>query len=160
MLEAGGAPYVRVLEQAEMLLQRVRLPGRFEQSGKFIFDVAHNPAGTAVLAETLEIVRPPRPVHALISVLADKDWRVMLAALAPHVDEFTLTTAPSAPAGRTWPLEIAARFTATLGKPVRSEPDFDRALAFASESRTTLIAGSFHTVGDAMARLQHDPLAG
>jgi dihydrofolate synthase/folylpolyglutamate synthase len=160
MLEAGGAPYVRVLDQAEALLQRVRLPGRFEQSGNYIFDVAHNPAGTAVLAETLEIVRPPRPVHALISVLADKDWRVMLAALAPHVDEFTLTTAPSAPAGRRWPLEIAARFATTLGKPVRCEPDFDRALAFASESRTTLIAGSFHTVGDAMARLQHDPLAG
>jgi dihydrofolate synthase/folylpolyglutamate synthase len=160
MLDAGGAPYARVLDQAELLLQRVRLPGRFEQSGNYIFDVAHNPAGTAVLAETLEIVRPPRPVHALISVLADKDWRVMLAALAPHVDEFTLTTAPSAPAGRTWPLEIAARFAATLGKPVRCEPDFDRALALASESRTTLIAGSFHTVGDAMARLQHDPLAG
>jgi dihydrofolate synthase/folylpolyglutamate synthase len=99
-------------------------------------------------------------VHALISVLADKDWRVMLAALAPHVDHFTLTTAPTAPVGRVWPLELAARYAATLGKPVRCEPDFDEALAFASGGTTTLIAGSFHTVGDAMARLQHDPLAG
>jgi dihydrofolate synthase/folylpolyglutamate synthase len=49
---------------------------------------------------------------------------------------------------------------ATLGKPVIAEPDFNRALARASDAATTLITGSFHTVGDAMARLQHDPLAG
>jgi dihydrofolate synthase/folylpolyglutamate synthase len=160
MLDAGGAPYARVLDQAPALLERVRLPGRFEQSGRYIFDVAHNPSGTAVLAETLAIVRPPRPVHALISVLADKDWRVMLAALAPHVDQFTLTIAPTAPVGRVWPVDIAARYAMTLGKPVTCEPDFDAALEIASGGRTTLVAGSFHTVGDAMARLQHDPLAG
>ena len=160
MLKAGGASYSGILEDAPALLEHVRLPGRFEQSGKYIFDVAHNPSGTAVLAATLDIVRPPRPIHALIGVLADKDWRVMLASLAPHVDEFTLTIAPTAPAGRVWPLDIAARYATTLGKPVRCEPDFERALAMASDAATTLIAGSFHTVGDAMARLQHDPLAG
>lgn len=160
MLEAGGHPYARMLAEAPTLLERVRLPGRFEQSGHYIFDVAHNPSGTAVLAETLTIVDPPRPVHALISVLADKDWRVMLATLAPHVDHFTLTIAPTAPAGRVWPLDLAARYAATLGKSVTFEPNFDAALAHASQASTTLVAGSFHTVGDAMARLQHDPLAG
>jgi dihydrofolate synthase/folylpolyglutamate synthase len=122
--------------------------------------VAHNAAGVAVLAETLQAVDAPRPLHALLGVLADKDWRAMLAALAPHVDEMTLTTPPTAPAGRVWPLELAAKFAATLGKPVTCEPDFDEALARASNGRTTLVTGSFHTVGDAMARLQHDPLAG
>ncbi len=160
MLESGGAPFSGVLDAAPELLESVRLPGRFEQRGRFLFDVSHNPSGSAVLAETLDLVKPPRPIHALVSVLADKDWRSMLAAIAPHVDAFTLTTAPSAPAGRVWPLESAARFAATLGKPVVAEPDFDRALARASDSPTTLVTGSFHTVGDAMARLQHDPLAG
>jgi dihydrofolate synthase/folylpolyglutamate synthase len=160
MLEAGGDPYARVLDRAPELLERVRLPGRFEQRGTFIFDVAHNAAGAAVLAETLQIVDAPRPLHALLGVLADKDWRAMLASLAPHVDEMTLTTPPTAPAGRVWPLEVAAKFAATLGKPVTCEPDFDAALARASNGRTTLVTGSFHTVGDAMARLQHDPLAG
>jgi dihydrofolate synthase/folylpolyglutamate synthase len=159
MIACAGAPHASVLPDAPSLLERVRLPGRFERRGSFIFDVAHNPSGTLVLAGTLEAVRPPRPLHALVSVLADKDWRAMLGTLAAHVDEFTLTIAPTAPPGRVWPLEAAARYAATLGKPVTFEPDFDRALDAASQAATTLITGSFHTVGDAMARLQHDPLA-
>ena len=160
MLEAGGAPYAPAVQRADTLLEGVRLPGRFERWGQFIFDVAHNPAGTAVLVETLEAVAPERPMVALLGVLADKDWRAMMGALAPHVDGFILTTPPTAPAGRVWPLDHAARFAATLGKPVVCEPDFDAALERASNSTTTLVTGSFHTVGDAMARLQHDPLAG
>ena len=40
-------------------------------------------------------------------------------------------------------------------------PDFDKAIRIAqSQPGTMLVAGSFHTVGDAMARLQVDPLAG
>jgi dihydrofolate synthase / folylpolyglutamate synthase len=40
------------------------------------------------------------------------------------------------------------------------EPDFDRALtAAASLGGTVLVTGSFHTVGDAMVRLQASPLA-
>jgi dihydrofolate synthase/folylpolyglutamate synthase len=42
-----------------------------------------------------------------------------------------------------------------------AEPDFDRALAAARDgAEATLITGSFHTVGDAMARLQVSPLNG
>ena len=38
------------------------------------------------------------------------------------------------------------------------EPTFDRALALApSRGATVLVTGSFHTVGDAMARLQGSP---
>ena len=37
---------------------------------------------------------------------------------------------------------------------VQFEPDFDRALAGIQDgARTVLVTGSFHTVGDAMARL-------
>jgi dihydrofolate synthase/folylpolyglutamate synthase len=41
------------------------------------------------------------------------------------------------------------------------EEDFDDAISTASSlAATVLVTGSFHTVGDAMARLQVDPLAG
>ncbi len=42
-------------------LPSVRLPGRFHRHGQFIFDVAHNPDGAAVLAATLGAVQrcPP-----------------------------------------------------------------------------------------------------
>jgi dihydrofolate synthase/folylpolyglutamate synthase len=40
------------------------------------------------------------------------------------------------------------------------QPDFDAALASADrEGATVVVSGSFHTVGDAMERLQVDPLA-
>jgi dihydrofolate synthase/folylpolyglutamate synthase len=54
-----------------------------------------------------------------------------------------------------------ATFAASLGVDIIAEPDFDAALARArSYAGTTLVTGSFHTVGDAMARLQVSPLTG
>jgi dihydrofolate synthase/folylpolyglutamate synthase len=111
-----------------------------------------------VLARTLAAVRPTRPLVALIGVLADKDWRGILAALAPHVDRFVLTQPPTAPADRAWDVEAAREHAESAGYAVVAEPDFGRALRLAREgAATTLVAGSFHTVGDAMARLQLRP---
>jgi dihydrofolate synthase/folylpolyglutamate synthase len=90
-------------------------------------------------------------VHAVTCILKDKDWRTMLALLAPAVTAVWVTNAPSAPAHRTWDLAEVAH---TLGDAVRPEPDFARALARAcAEAGTVLVCGSFHTVGDAMACL-------
>jgi dihydrofolate synthase/folylpolyglutamate synthase len=101
------------------------------------------------------------PVAAVICVLGDKDWRAMLDALAPVVSRFVLTDAPTAPANRAWPLAEVAAYAASRGYPAVAEPDFDRALRIGeSEGATTLVTGSFHTVGDAMARLQVSPLTG
>jgi hypothetical protein len=143
---------------AERVLPRVRLPGRFQRAGQFILDVAHNPASATVLAETLSRVRPPRPVAALVAIRRDKDWRALIQALAPEVDRFVLTAAPSAPPARAWDLAAAADFAAEHALPATAEPDFDRALRLATDAATTLVTGSFHTVGDAMVRLQLSPL--
>jgi dihydrofolate synthase/folylpolyglutamate synthase len=139
----------------------VRLPGRFQRVGRWIFDVAHNPDGARTVAATLAGVAHPRPVVALLCVLGDKDWRAMIDALAPVADEFLLTNAPTAPASRAWPLEAAAEYARERRYPVVAEPDFDRALARADVAGgTVLVTGSFHTVGDAMSRLQVSPLTG
>jgi dihydrofolate synthase/folylpolyglutamate synthase len=161
MLDAAGPRWWLPLPQVAAALRTVRLPGRFQRSGRYLFDVAHNPAGALVLAETLSALRPPRPVAALVTVLADKDWRGMLRALAPAVDHFVLSTAPTAPPGRVWQPEEALAFARGEGWAAEVEPDFDRALARAGAlGDTVLVTGSFHTVGDAMLRLQVDPLAG
>ena len=160
MLDAAGDPWRLPLARSAEALLSVRLAGRFQRVGRWLFDVAHNPDGARVLGETLAALRPERPVAALVTVLADKDWRGMLEALAPAVDHLVLSVAPTAPAGRVWPLEAAAAFAAGRGWDAVAEPDFDRALALAAErGRTVLVTGSFHTVGDAMLRLQVDPLA-
>lgn len=160
LLDASGPPYASTLAEAQAALGSIRIAGRFQQSGRYIFDVAHNPEGADVLARTLAAVRPEEPVVALFSVLADKDWRQMLRALTARVSRFIITTAPTAPASRAWDLAEVARFAADESIAVECIADFDDALARASTlGATTLVTGSFHTVGDAMARLQLSPLS-
>ncbi len=130
------------------------VPGRFEVRGRWIFDVAHNPDGARVLADTLRQVAPPRPRQALVGVLGDKDYVGMIAILAEAIDRFVFATPGSAPPQRRWSLERleqeleGSRIAATF------EPDFDRALERVQEqAETIVVTGSFHTVGDAFARL-------
>jgi dihydrofolate synthase/folylpolyglutamate synthase len=93
-------------------------------------------------------------------VLADKDWRGIILALAPAVDRFVFTTAPSAPAERRWDPAEAHAFAKSQGLESQLEPELDVALAAAEKSgETVLVTGSFHTVGDAMSRLQVSPFA-
>jgi dihydrofolate synthase/folylpolyglutamate synthase len=161
MLDAAGDDYAVSNRGVKEALARVSLAGRFHRHGRFIFDVAHNPAGAEVLASTLRLVPAPSPVTALVTVLADKDWRGMLAALAPVVDHFVLSVAPTAPASRLWNPEEAMAHARAAGWSAEVQPDFDAALARAEATgATVLVTGSFHTVGDAMARLQVTPHAG
>jgi dihydrofolate synthase/folylpolyglutamate synthase len=161
MLDAAGPPYTLQFDEIADALAHVWLPGRFQRYGRYIFDVAHNPDGVAVLVNTIRAVRAPSPVVALLSVLADKDWRGIIQQLAPVVSRFVLTNAPTAPASRAWDPNVAQGFAESHGWLAEVVSDFDRALERASElGATVLVTGSFHTVGDAMARLQASPAAG
>ena len=129
------------------------IPGRFDVRGRWIFDVAHNPDGMEVLVAALRDFDPPRPLHALVGIRNDKDWPAMLAVLRPVVDRMLLTVAPSVPGHQRWAEQDFAegRLHDLL---VRFEPDFDVALVEVQNgAQTMLVTGSFHTVGDAMARL-------
>lgn len=160
LLDAAGGPYATTLVEAAEALHGIRLSGRFQRSGRYIFDVAHNAEGAEVLARTLAVAGVAQPVVALFSVLADKDWREMLRTLASTVSRFIVTTAPSAPPNRAWDLAAVERFAKHQSIFVEVVEDFDAALARASSlGATTLVTGSFHTVGDAMARLQLSPLS-
>ena len=161
MLNAAGGQFSVTLDEARRALPSVRLPGRFQRVREFIFDVAHNPDGAAVLAATVSAVRPRSPIAVVLCVLADKDWRGVMDALSGVVDLFVLTDAPTAPTSRAWDVDQAARYASERGWHTVSEPDFDAALRRATtEAQTVLVTGSFHTVGDAMARLNVDPVAG
>jgi dihydrofolate synthase/folylpolyglutamate synthase len=130
---------------------RATVPGRFDRRGAYLFDVAHNPAGAVVLADEIRAHDLPRPVHAVVGVLGDKDRDGMLAALAPVVDAIWVTVPPGAPADRVGDVKTAR---SPNGVPVTIEPRLATALAAArAEAGTTLVTGSFHTVGAAMDRL-------
>lgn len=160
-LAAMGDRYVPPLEEATLALANVFLPGRFQRRDKFIFDVAHNPDGARTIADNVIALDPPHPRCALLAVLADKDWRGIIDALAPVIDRFVITNAPSAPADRRWNADEAHAYAVARGIVADIVPDLDAALARAQKRcGTLLITGSFHTVGDAMSRLQVSPVAG
>lgn len=160
-LRAAGEPWAPSAAEVDAGLATVHLAGRFQRVGDTIFDVAHNPAGAAVLSRTLRALAVHRPVVTLLAVLADKDWRGMMRELATTTGRFVLTVSPTAPPGRVWDLDEALEYARQQGFACEAVRDFDAALgAAARKAGTRVITGSFHTVGDAMARLQVDPLAG
>lgn len=160
MLRAAGGAWAKAAENANEYLENAFIAGRFHRVAPYIFDVAHNPDGAATVASNIERLEVDRPIVAVVSVLGDKDWRGILSALAPVVDEFVLTNAPTAPTSRAWNLDDAFAWATAQEFDAKMDPQFDSALAYASAAgATVLITGSFHTVGDAMERLQVDPLA-
>jgi dihydrofolate synthase/folylpolyglutamate synthase len=161
LLDAAGDPYRVSLTEAVESVRTVRLPGRFQKVGRWIFDVAHNPDGARTLALSLASMVHARPVTALLCVLADKDWRAMIDDLANVVDRFILTAAPTAPTSRAWSLPDVLDYASRHGLQATAIADFDAAVAAAQESAgTVVVTGSFHTVGDAMHRLQVSPFTG
>ena len=160
-VRAAGEAWQPPVEVMAARLDALRLPGRFHREGKFIFDVAHNPDGAAVLARTLTAVAPASPIVAVLTVLRDKDWLGIMRALSGVVDGFILTAAPTAPASRSWDPGVAGAAARAEGWRAEVVPDFDEALQVAAaRAATVLVTGSFHTVGDAMARLRVSPFDG
>ena len=157
---ALGAKYLPAPADISRKLAKLFLPGRFQRSGKFIFDVAHNPDGARTVADSIRALNPATPRTALVAVLGDKDWKGIIRALSPAIDRFVFTNAPSAPQERRWDPSQAQAFATSQGLESRLEPDLDTALRSARKSgETVLVTGSFHTVGDVMSRLQVSPFA-
>lgn len=137
-------------EATERGIAAAWLPGRFDRRGKWLFDVAHNVDAMTCLVEAVREREIARPVHAVVGILADKDWASMLDLLRSVTDRLWLVVSPSMPPSRRWQLEHAR---AAAAHAVISE-DFDQALHDAQDgASTTLVTGSFYTVGDAMNRL-------
>ncbi len=160
MLRGAGGRWLAIERNAEALLASVRLAGRFHRSGPWLFDVAHNADGAATVAANLLEVGVPLPVSAVVCVLRDKDWKGILRAIARVATHIVVTMAPTAPTARAWNLDEVLAWSETEGLPVQRVDDFALALDHARQrAATVLVTGSFHTVGDAMERLQVDPLA-
>jgi len=159
ILAALPPPYRPTQEQLERAFGSTRVPGRLDRRGRWLFDVAHNPDGMRSLVTALTVMRPPRPVHALVSILGDKEWPEMLVQLDQVIDRGFLTIAPTA-AARGWDIEWLRRWLRDPARPpAHAEwtliPDFKAAIEKVQEAAgTVLVTGSFHTVGDVMTALR------
>ncbi|MEP6766524.1 MAG: folylpolyglutamate synthase/dihydrofolate synthase family protein [Gemmatimonadaceae bacterium] len=160
MLRGAGGEWAKAAARASAFLPEVRIAGRFHRVGPYIFDVAHNTDGAATVAANLRGIDVPKPIVAVVSVLGDKDWKGILKELASVTEQIILTDAPTAPASRSWNVDDVWAWTQRSGFNTVLESNFEKALDTAKRAGgTVLITGSFHTVGDAMERLQVDPLA-
>ena len=161
ILTALPEPYRPTPAQIERGFGSTKVAGRLDRRGRWLFDVAHNPDGMRALVAALKVMRPQRPLHALVSILGDKEWPDMLVQLDQAIDRGVLTIAPTA-AARGWDIDWLARWLRDPSRPPPHAgwtlvPDFKEAIAKVQEGAgTVLVTGSFHTVGDVMSELGMD----
>jgi dihydrofolate synthase/folylpolyglutamate synthase len=161
ILTALPAPYRPTATQISRAFGLARIAGRLDRRGRWLFDVAHNPDGIRSLVRALSATKPRRPLHALVSILGDKEWPEMLVQLDQVIDRGVLTIAPTA-AARGWDIEWLRRWLKDPSRPpAHAEwtliPDFTEAIETVQEGAgTVLVTGSFHTVGDVMTVLKID----
>jgi dihydrofolate synthase / folylpolyglutamate synthase len=143
-----------------------RWPGRIEvvepeapppAPRRIVLDAAHNPGGAAVLGAFLaQVAGTPdaAPLDLLFGVLADKDAREMLAALAPYARRLVFTTPPSGRARA--PEELPALLPEGTSVEAVVEPDVERALdrALAAGPATLVVCGSIFLVGEVRQKLR------
>ncbi len=107
-----GALDLRIVRE---VARTFAMPARFEQIGSdpiSILDGAHNPAGAAALAASLDAAGLSGGGVAVVSVLADKDAAGIARALSGRVDQFILCDCGSPRALP--PSELAAIVQQTL----------------------------------------------
>ena len=150
----------------------VTSPGRLERmrSVPTVFiDAAHNPAGAAALAKTLDDEFDFRTLIGVLSVMADKDVDGILAALEPVLDSVVVTHNGSARALDVETLELAAqqRFgpeRVVVAQDMRDAIDAATALVDAAAEEDDVysgtgivITGSVVTAGAARSLFGRDP---
>ncbi len=149
------------------------VPGRLERVAEdppVLLDVAHNPDGAAALAEGLGEVAGERPVVACLAVLAEKDAKAMIAALAPAVTYLVCTKLPAdgtqsgdidrfGARRQSLGADALAMVAGGVGVEAEAVEDFDTALARGrSRAREAngvlLVTGSHYVLAPARAALR------
>ena len=140
-----------------------RWPGRLQLvpgSPPVLFDGAHNAAGAEALAAHLTQRGGPKPV-LVFGAMADKDPRVVLAPLVPHIAS-VVTTRP--PVLRADDADRLAGIVRELGLSAESRTDPADALAharsLAGDDGLVLVTGSLYLVGACLTALAGRPAPG
>ncbi|MFH1134145.1 MAG: folylpolyglutamate synthase/dihydrofolate synthase family protein [Nanoarchaeota archaeon] len=121
-------------------LATVEWPGRMQRVGNLILDCAHNPGAMARLLENV-----PAGIPAIIGILKDKDYPLMMRMLSEKVSHFILTEPKT---DRACPAEELAKHA---GKPFVIVPSVAEAIKEAKKEKgPVLVTGSCYTVGEAL----------
>ncbi|CAN5358654.1 bifunctional tetrahydrofolate synthase/dihydrofolate synthase [soil metagenome] len=135
-------------------LAHAHMPGRFQivrGAPEWIFDVAHNPAAAAALADNLARRPAAARRHAILGMLADKDVRGFARALRPVIDRWYAADLGGLPRGLS-DGELSARLAGLVEAEQAGtvEQACDLVTREAAAADSVLVCGSFHTVGAAL----------
>lgn len=143
-------------------LSQLRVPGRFQRlqwrEREVILDVAHNPAATAYLLSRLQQSNLlPRPIHAIVAMMSDKDRVESLANLRGVVTNWYLADLSFIPRAATTSqlqqtlaeMNQTAHFVGSVAECLSAAHDASVA------GDIILIFGSFHTVAAGLQALDY-----
>ena len=137
-----------------------RSPGRMEvvrRSPLVLLDGAHNPEGSAALADALAEEFPTTRWAVVFGAMRDKDVPAMLRSLAPAAASFHGTRAAESARARP-AAEVAALAAAEMAVPVAVHDSVAAAVAAAlEEGGPVLVTGSLYVVGEARGALGLGP---
>jgi dihydrofolate synthase/folylpolyglutamate synthase len=141
-------------------LSCIEWPARFQRwDERIIIDGAHNPAAARALAGTWREIFGDQRATLVLAVLSDKDLRGICEALAPIASSVLL---PKIRSERAAAPEELAKALANIAPPLPYSitPSIDEALTLArAKPDLTLITGSLHFAGEALACLRGEPAA-
>lgn len=149
-------------QTVQQVFSRTSLPGRLQQlpyqEKNIVLDVAHNPAAAQLLAQNLG-GHKPGSLHALFSVMADKDIAGIVAPLRHLVGHWHLAALPHvARAAKPADIVDVVQNDESDSVPVRTYNDVAAAMAGALQQMqpedTLLVFGSFFTVAEVLALIE------
>jgi dihydrofolate synthase/folylpolyglutamate synthase len=143
-------------------LATVHWPGRFEVMlvrPMVILDGAHNSEGIAALIDALSEIRQARRVKLLFAAMADKEWELMVQALAKAVDEIVFTRVGMARSAE--PEHLAEKLIGARAHRVIRDPQVGlKALLDESQGDDVIVvAGSLYLLGEVRPMLEQIAVA-
>ncbi len=134
-------------------LREAHWPARLQHVGNVIVDGAHNPDGMRALVDALQAAHPGKRWHVVFGVLADKDYRGMVDALAKLPIEAVALVRPENPRA------LPAEDLRPLFKAKKISIDVEKSVASALQrhkGKPTLICGSLYLAAEALRALEKD----
>jgi dihydrofolate synthase / folylpolyglutamate synthase len=133
-------------------LQNVTWPGRMEvmlTDPTVIIDGAHNGESIGVLIHELRELRGGRRIRLLFAVMEDKDWRLMVNALAEVVDEIVLTRVSQLERSAD-PVQLQQEVAGKLQSQVIPDPRLavESLVKSAASNELIVITGSLYLLGE------------
>jgi len=142
-------------------LSTINLAGRFQlishAKPEVLLDVAHNPQAAAALAQSLTQLFPNRKIHAVFSIMGNKDINGVLSPMKPIIDRWYISPLNMPRAASVSDIKDAFTACSIFPHGQQQFEDFHAALKMAkhecAENDLIVIFGSFFLVAKYLATI-------